>query len=181
MPRKRILAGSTLAILAAVVVASSAVAGTIKVAGTQVPVDESTGSYEMNGSLVGKWNITAFKEHYKTPSNYVGSGKERFVGCIDTDGSAACDAGEPTGTMSFTFIYWATFDPATKGLIRGACIHPVTGGTGDFSGLKGIIQMKDVPVGKDVRTTFTGTLTAPSLRTTAGRVLASRGPATCGH
>jgi hypothetical protein len=181
MRMSRFLGVVALVALAAAAVASTALAGTITVSGTQTVIDENAGAYEMHGALVGKWNITAFTEHYKTPSNYVGSGKEKFVGCIDTDRSGACDTGEPAGTMSFTFIYWATFDPATKALVRGACVHPVIGATKDFASMKGIIHMKDTPVGKDVRTTYTGTLTAPSLRATAGRALASRASASCGH
>jgi hypothetical protein len=181
MRMNRLLWVVALATLSAVVVASTAAAGTIKMSGTQTVIDEKAGTYEMHGSLVGKWYTTAFTEHYKTPSTFVGSGKEKFVGCVDTDRSGACDSGEPTGTMSFTFVYWATFDPATKGLVRGACVHPVIGATGDFASAKGVIFMKDSPAGKDVRTTYTGTLTAASVRTPAGRVLASRGPATCGH
>jgi hypothetical protein len=180
MRRTRMLAAVALAILSAVVVASAATAGTIKVSGTQVVIDENAGAYEMHGSLVGTWNVTAYTEHYKTPSTYAASGKEKFVGCIDTDRSGACDPGEPAGTMSFTFVYWATFNPATKGLVRGACVHPVIGATGDLAAAKGVIFMKDTPVGDSVRTTYTGTLTVASVRTPAGRTLAVRAPATCG-
>jgi hypothetical protein len=173
-----VVAVATLAIVAA---ASAAAAGTIKVAGTQTVVDEKAGTYEMHGTLVGKWYTTAFTEHYKTASTYVGSGKEKFVGCVDSDRNGACDTDEPAGTMSFTFIYWATFDPTTKGLVRGACVHPVVGSTGDFASAKGILFMKDTPAGKDVKTTYNGTLTVPTMRTPAARVLSVRGPATCGH
>jgi hypothetical protein len=54
------------------------------------------------------------------------------------------------------------------------------GGKGDFASAKGVIFMKDTPVGKDIKTTYVGTLTAPSVRTPAGRALASRGAAACG-
>lgn len=174
MRMKRMLVVVALVALSAVVMSSTAVAGTIKVSGTQTVIDEKAGTYEMHGSLVGKWSITAYSEHYKTSSTYVAGGKEKFVGCIDTDGNKACDSGEPAGTMRFTFIYWATFNPVTKGLVRGACVHPIIGGTGDFASMKGVLLMKDVPIGKDVKTTYTGTLTAPSVRTPSGRALASR-------
>jgi hypothetical protein len=176
----------TIAVVAVSVAAASADAGTIKLSGTQTIVDEAAGKYAMTGSLVGTWNVTAFKENYSTRSSYVGSGKERFAGCLDSDGNGTCDAGEPTGAMSFTFIYWATFDPATKALVRGACVHPVAGATGGFASAKGVIFMKDTPVGAKVKTTYTGSLTGPSFRTTtaratAGRTLAARASMTCGR
>ncbi len=129
-------------------------------------VDEANGIYDMHGSLVGKWYITAFTERFKNASTFVGSGKETFDGCLDSNGNAACDAGEPSGTMKFTFVYWATFDPSTGGLIRGQCVHPVVGGTGSFASTKGVIVMKDTPVGDTVKTTYTGTLAmGPAART----------------
>ena len=179
MRKHRMLVSTALAILAAAAVSSAAVAGTIKVSGTQTVTDEAAGLYEMQGALVGKWSTTAFTENYKTPSTFVGSGKEKFVGCLDTDRNGTCDTGEPTGTMGFTFIYWATFDPKSQALVRGACVHPVSGATGGFAGAKGVLFMKDTPAGKDVRTTYTGTLTIPSVRTPAGRTLASRSATTC--
>jgi len=159
--------------IATVVAAPTSAATVIQVAGTQTIVDESAGAYEMHGSLVGKWNITAFVPRYESPSQLVATGKEKFVGCIDTSKNGACEPVEPAGTMSFTFVYWATFDPATKALVRGACVHPILSGTGSFAGAKGVIHMKDTPVGDAVRTTYKGTIAYQSAGT-SGRALAAR-------
>ena len=129
------------------------------VKGIQTVVNESQGKYAMQGDLVGKWNTTAFTTNYAGPDGqFVGSGRELFTGCRDADRSGACDAGEPTGTMRFSFVYWATYDPKTKALVKGRCVHPVLGGTGSFKGVKGVIHMKDTPTASGTRTTYTGTL-----------------------
>jgi len=177
-------------VVAALVVAGTAASANapVKVKGTQTVIDEAKGKYEMHGSLVGKWNTTAFKTDYQgTDGEFVGSGKEVFSGCHDADGNGTCDAGEPTGTLRFTFIYWATFNPKTQALVRGECVHPVTGGTGGFRNVKGIVHMVDRPAGKEVKTTYTGSLLFPgattaSVSSTSGsRSLASvAGARTCG-
>jgi hypothetical protein len=165
--------------------AGAATAATVPLKGTQTVVDESKGSYEVQGSLLGKWQATAFTQHYATPERFVASGRERFTGCLDLDRNRTCDAGEPSGSLRFTFIYWASFNPTTKALLRGACVHPVVGGTGDFAKSTGVVHMTDLPVGKTVRTTYTGELTVPGALTTssvggAERALQSRSVATCG-
>ena len=97
--------------------------------GAQTVVDQQKGMFRMTGSLVGDWNTTAFKVEYgDTDGRFVGSGKELFKGCYDTDRSGVCDTGEPSGTLRFTFIYWATYKPGTETLVKGQCIHPVVGG-----------------------------------------------------
>jgi hypothetical protein len=176
--RVRLAVSSVFVLAVVLAVAGPAGAKTIQVAGTQTVVDEAAGAYEMHGSLVGKWNITAFKEHFKDASNFVGSGKETFVGCIDSNRNAACDEGEPSGSMKFTFVYWATLDPATGALVRGQCVHPVAGGNGSFVGAKGVIVMKDKPVGDEVKTTYTGTLAFGSNGSSA-RSLSARARGGC--
>jgi hypothetical protein len=44
------------------------------------------------------------------------------------------------------------------------CIDPIIGGTKGFTKAKGVIFMKDTPVGKTIRTTYTGTLDLGSSR-----------------
>ena len=90
------LAAVSVAALAAAALSATAGAGTIPVSGTQTVIDEQTGQYEMHGSLVGKWNVTAFKELYKNPSAYAARGTEKFNGCIDVDANGTCEATEPT-------------------------------------------------------------------------------------
>jgi len=150
------------AALAAVATAAATAAGPalITVKGTQTTVNESKGMYAMHGDLVGSWRTTAFTTNFQgSNGQFVGSGKESFSGCRDADSSGGCDNGEPKGTIRFSFVYWASFDPKTKALVRGQCVHPVLGGTGAFAGVKGVIHMKDTPTASGaVRTTYTGTL-----------------------
>jgi hypothetical protein len=169
-----ILAASSL--VAVVSVASAANAPSpIDVKGTQTIVDEKKGKYAMQGDLLGTWNVTAFTPHYQgLGGRFVGSGKERFSGCRDADRSGACDAGEPKGTIRFSFVYWATYNPKTQALVRGECVHPVLGGTGAFAGVKGVIHMKDVPVKNGVRTTYTGQLAYPGAAAASTRAPATR-------
>jgi hypothetical protein len=139
----------------------------VALTGSQVVVDEQDGRFRMMGSLVGTWNTTSFATHYAgTDGRFVGSGTETFRGCLDVDRSGACGVGEPSGSLRFNFVYWATYRPGTKTLVRGQCVHPVIGGSGAFAKAKGVIHMTDVPLKKSgVRTTYTGTLVAPSIGT----------------
>ena len=161
--RKKLSWVAGLAALAAVTAAlAAATAGattapvSVSVSGTQTIVDESLGSYAMQGSLVGSWQITKFVPHYATASQFVATGKELFTGCLDSNGNATCDKKEPTGTLKFTFMYWASFDPASGALVHGQCVHPITGGTGSFRKAAGVIFMEDTPKGAEVVTTYTG-------------------------
>jgi hypothetical protein len=68
----------------------------------------------MRGGLLGRWTGTSFKVLAKSPL-YRAKGTERFRGCIDRRRDRSC-AGDPSGTLSFTFRYWALFrssDPAS--------------------------------------------------------------------
>lgn len=133
----------TAAVTAGVASASSA-AKSVKVTGTQTVVNEKKGIYDMHGSLVGRWTITAFTPRYEGSSDFAATGTERFDGCHDTDASGTCEASEPSGTMRFTFMYWTSFGPNGK-LVKGQCVHPMTGGTGAFAKAKGLIVMHDRP------------------------------------
>jgi hypothetical protein len=130
----------------------------VKVKGTQTVVDEAKGIFQMHGSLVGRWVVTSFELHYADGSELAISGTERFRGCHDTNADGSCGAAEPSGTLRFTFVYWATLDPKTEQLVRGQCVHPVTGGTGAFAKAKGFLIMYDRPTATGIRTTYTGTL-----------------------
>lgn len=178
---------ATVAAALAVTIGASAAgeaAMPVKVKGTQTVVNEKKGIYDMHGSLVGRWVVTAFTPRYQGASEFAGTGTERFQGCHDTDASGTCDAGEPSGTMRFTFMYWSTFDPKSGELVKGQCVHPVTGGTGAFAKAKGLIIMHDRPTAKGIRTTYAGTLeytTAKSALTAPTRSLAGvSAPRSCG-
>ena len=173
------------AVIAAAVFTGSAsaaknAAAPITVKGVQTIVDEAKGKFEMKGDLVGAWNMTAFTPHYMGPDGqFVGSGKELFTGCRDANRNGSCEASEQRGTIRFTFIYWATYKPNTQVLLKGQCVHPVTGGTGAFAGVKGVIHMQDRPSPAGVKTTYTGTLlyagaASASTNSLATRELASR-------
>jgi hypothetical protein len=179
--------GIAVTALAASVAAASAASSAepVKVNGLQIVVDEKKGLYEMKGSLVGAWAITSFTPRYQSSSEFAGTGTERFRGCHDLDRSGVCDAGEPTGSIRFTFMYWASFDPKSGNLVKGQCVHPVTGGTGAFAGAKGLIVMHDRPTKTGIRTTYSGSLRYPASAKSATaeptRALASSGAArSCG-
>jgi hypothetical protein len=170
------------AVLAALALAAPAGAKTTtyRVSGKQTVVDEQAGTYKMSGGLVGDWAITSFKEIAKTPL-YTAKGTEHFSGCLDRGRDGSC-ANDPSGTLDFTFRYWARFDG--EALVWGACWHPVSGGTGAFKGAQGVLTMTDTPVGGgDVTTDYIGSITLRkgSSRTSGSHArAASLGGATCG-
>jgi hypothetical protein len=147
-----------IAALAALALAAPAGAKTTTypVSGKQTVVDEAAGTYKMSGGLIGDWAITSFTELAKTPL-FRAKGTEHFSGCLDRGRDGSC-AGDPSGTLDFTFRYWARFDG--DALVWGACWHPVTGGTGAFTGAQGVLTMTDTPVGGgNVRTDYIGSIT----------------------
>jgi len=124
--------------------------GAVVVRGTQTPVSSTPldpNDYTMTGGLNGGWVQTSFVLLGLTPSGGVrGSGTEVFTGCYDADGNGACGAGDPTGTINFSFTYTGRFDMSTGALLHGRCHHPVTGGTGDFAHVSGVLSFHDDPV-----------------------------------
>ena len=92
---------------AALVLAAPAGAATYQVAGKQKAVDADAGTYKMSGGLRGDWATTSFEE-IATEPYYEGKGTEVFDGCIDRRRDRSCK-GDPSGTLSFTFRYWALF------------------------------------------------------------------------
>lgn len=166
--------------LAAVTGAASAATGVpLTVKGTQTIVDEKQGRFTLHGDLVGSWNTMAFTLHYAgADGQVVGGGKELFTGCADSNRNGACDAGEPKGTLRFTFIFWSQYKPGTETLVRGQCVHPIVGGTGAFAKAKGVLHFVDRPSGSGVKTTYRGTVElakAPSAaRTEQASTRASR-------
>jgi hypothetical protein len=115
------------------------------VSGKQTVVDEEAGTYKMKGGLLGDWTITSFKELPST-SVLMAKGTESFKGCIDRKLDGSC-AGDPSGTLKFEFRYWGKFGKGDK-LELGTCAHPVTTGTGDFTGASGFLMMVDLPTKK---------------------------------
>jgi hypothetical protein len=135
------------ATLATVVAAGAAAAGTIQVSGVQTPLDLAAGTSTMSGGLVGLWTTTSIQLDGYTPSGVVlASGTEEFDGCLDSNGSGACDNAERSGTISFSFTFTGKYDPATFAEQHGRCHHPITGGTGGFAGVEGVLEFRDDPV-----------------------------------
>jgi len=132
-------------VLAAAVLASAAQAGTIQVGGVQSP-PQADGSSLMSGSLIGVWWTTSFFVRQLEASGGIqGSGTETFVGCLDANGSGACDGGDPAGTIDFAFTYSVKYDPSFSAEKHGRCHHVVVGGTGGFAGVGGVLDFKDDP------------------------------------
>jgi hypothetical protein len=124
-------------------VPSALATSTTQVSGRQVPVETCDGkagaaaTFEMSGDLVGCWYLDDFAPKAATPSGiFVGGGRETFVGCI----RSRC------GTLTFRFVFIGQYD-ATGAEIRGACHHPVVGGTGGLAGASGSINFVDDPDG----------------------------------
>jgi hypothetical protein len=145
------------ALVAAVacVVAAPASATQNQVSGVQTPGTVSPAcsdpltSFTMTGGLVGCWyeDTGTPTLDQVTPSGLEivhFSGTEHFTGCLDLDGDGAC-AGDPTGTLFFTFTFTGQYVAGTNAAIeiRGRCHHPIVGGTGDFAGATGVLNFKD--------------------------------------
>jgi hypothetical protein len=151
------------AVIAALVAATPAGAASVTaeqfpVSGKQTALNEKAGTFKMSGGLVGTWKITSFKEVASKPV-FKAKGTESFNGCVDRNHDGSC-AGEPSGTMKFSFRYWAKF--SNKDAVQlGTCAHPVTGGSGDFAGASGFLMMVDTPIGKApfVQTHYQGVIT----------------------
>jgi hypothetical protein len=155
---------------------------TLQVEGTQTPVSPEL--YESHGGLLGDFWILSFDPLYESDSLVVGTGSERFVGCVDVDLDEACAEGEPSGELFFDYVYWATFDPSTGALIEGNCTHPVTGGSDGFQGARGLVTMHDFLVAGVVETTYEGTVVldavpagAPAAQASAPQASAADVPA----
>ena len=110
--------------------------------------------------LVGAWQTSVNDGRFLAPDFVVFWGTELFTGCLDVNGNNKCRTREPSGTMSFNFVAWERMavpgDFSTE--VEGGCLHPITGGTGDFKGATGQLSMRDFLVGKDLRTTYRGDL-----------------------
>lgn len=162
--RPRAWLGAVAAVVVAFAAAPvAATAGVYTVSGNQVPTANPELS-TMTGGLNGDWTTTVAGWRFDDATGRgVAWGTETFSGCLDRLRNG-CDTADPSGTMSFNFIAWQKYDPQNEyAFVTGACIHPVTGGTGGFKGAHGVIAMKDTPQSDgSVTTTYVGALTIPS-------------------
>jgi hypothetical protein len=152
--RNRLVALLALALCAAVVVVQAASGGgaiTVRgdqlIAGSQNCPNAQPDTYRMAGDLVGCWYTVTFdvvQANDNPGGHFKASGTEHFVGCLNTNGNATCDAGEPSGSFDTTFTFTAKFAP-TGDEIHGRCQHPIMGGSGGFAGAGGVISFKDIP------------------------------------
>lgn len=135
----------------------------VQVRGRQFLVDAEQGTYSMLGDLIGHWTVHSARglaghSIPEAPFIRVQTGQERFVGCLDRNYSQRCDPGEPSGALGFDYVLWMQYDPDSGWLIKGPCLHPITGGSGDFAGARGVLVMRDGPAGRGevVNSTYKG-------------------------
>jgi hypothetical protein len=151
---------------ASLAVTASAGARTYFVSGQQIPGDAAS---TMRGGLVGTWTTTSvvaitapIPEH---PLVYQLIGAERFDGCLNRHRDWSCRH-DPKGTLTFYMDTWledSVPDPDVFSGVWGACVHPVTAGTGAFAGAQGVITMIDTyaPGGVYVGTRYDGNIILP--------------------
>jgi len=124
---------------------------------TLVGGKKGLGNYKMAGGLIGSWALTSFKVVKQKPV-VKGKGTETFNGCMDLGHDGSC-TGDPSGTMDFTFKYWAKLGPDDK-VQLGTCAHPVVSGTGGFAGATGFLMFVDTPIKKKpfIKTHYEGVI-----------------------
>jgi hypothetical protein len=160
-----------LALLASACAASLAVvtpanARTYFVSGHQI-ITATTVS--MRGGLIGSWTgtTTTFEQPVPTlPLLFRVTGTERFEGCLNRHGDASCRH-DPKGTLAFYNDTWGQVSPPTEPNVYpsvwGACVHPITMGTGAFAGAEGVLTMIDTyaPGGVYLNTRYDGNIILP--------------------
>jgi hypothetical protein len=150
-------AATTLAPAAMAAAPREATPKSVHVRGKFIPIDD-VGTYRITGHLMGTWYTLTADTYYQSDGMIIQKGLERFEGCLDLNRNQHCDRNRK-GKFRADYIYWATFNPHTGRLIKGECIHPITGGEGVFAGLRGLINVNDKPVGKKgVLSTYEGEL-----------------------
>jgi hypothetical protein len=127
----------------------------VHVRGQFIPIDD-VGTYRITGDLMGTWYTRTADTYYQSDAMIIQKGLELFDGCFDLNRNHRCDRNR-SGQFSADYIYWATFNPKSGRLIKGECIHPITGGADLFAGSRGLINVNDKPVGKQgVISTYEG-------------------------
>ena len=144
MPHGPRLTACLVLLAAAALLVSAAPASATYVSGKQTLVKGN--KYTMAGGLVGSWAITSFKVTKQKPV-LKGKGTESFNGCMDLGHDGSC-TGDPSGTMDFSFKYWAKISKDGERVELGTCAHPVVSGTGGFAGATGFLIMVDTPIKK---------------------------------
>jgi hypothetical protein len=158
MRLRRRVAAVAVACCAAGVAASPAAGRTYELSGTQVPVDEASGYFFNYGQLLGVWQVTSFSQLAVSPLFHA-TGTEEFHGCLNLNRDGYCYK-EPTGTLKFTFDFWAKF-AADGSELWGACTHPIVSGDRGFAGADGIVTMIDSQTERGIHTRWQGVLILP--------------------
>jgi len=184
---------AALVLLVVAVPANAKAPGTVGVSGHSTtndagtPADTSDDYNDLSGSLIGQQYTTSGDFRYDPlTGTVIAWGTELFVGCLDQNRNHSCGGADPSGTISFSFIYWAQLDPETFALRSGGCVHPVAAGTDGFEGVTGTLVMNDKVKGNgDVVTTYVGKLNLVPQALTTQRVPkiapASARPTVKGH
>ncbi len=120
---------------------------TLHVSGEQIPIP-GTPHFTMEGDLVGRWYYYPQITLHDVPSLFSEAGTEVFIGCLDANHDGDCrDRHDLNGELHTTFLTWASFTTDRQGnrssLIKGQCVHPITGGRQGFQGSRGVIDMVD--------------------------------------
>jgi hypothetical protein len=97
----------------------------------------SVATYVVTGSLTGCWYIDEWTIRNETPSGSTrATGTELFSGCI----GSRC-------ASHFSTEYSFTYKIVNGVEVHGRCHHPIVDGDGAFAGVKGNIEMHDLPDG----------------------------------
>jgi hypothetical protein len=105
-------------------------------AGVCVDPVASVATYTVTGDLSGCWYIEEWTIVGETPSGALrASGTEVFVGWLGTRYG------------SFWTEYTYTYKVVDNIVVHGRCHHPIVGGDGGFEGVRGVLQMHDLPNG----------------------------------
>ena len=117
----------------------------------------------MLGDLIGRWTVRSAPglAGYSIPDEpwaLLQTGQERFIGCLDRNYTRRCDPGEALRCAGLRVRALDEYDPDSGWLIKGPCLHPITGGSGDFAGARGVLIMRDGPAGPGevVNSTYKG-------------------------
>jgi hypothetical protein len=142
---RRVVLTLSLAAMLAALMASPVAAGSKTQVGGMLTPDTagvctedaaSVATYTVDGDLSGCWYIDEWTIRNETPSGSIqASGTELFIGCLGT----RCG--------SFWTTYTFTYKVVNGIEVHGRCHHPIVGGDGGFAGVKGVLQMHDLPNG----------------------------------
>jgi hypothetical protein len=123
----------------------------------------------MRGGLLGTWTSTSSTPFEQpVPSDPLllrVTGMERFDGCLNRHRDWSCRH-DPEGSLTFYNDTWTQYSepaPEVYAGVWGACVHPITSGTGAFAGAQGVITMIDTfaPGGVYLNTRYDGNIVLP--------------------